>query len=85
MEQNMRRFGWAATSALLAGLLLVFSADAQTPPASGATGHRATMRSPYHTRPATRHSHRSPTHHRQSHNTISRGTPVHGTMAGPRM
>jgi hypothetical protein len=67
---------------LVAGMALSCAAEAQTKAAnpSRATATQHSLFRP-RTPPA---SHRSPTHHRRA-GRIARGTPVHGTMAGPRM
>ncbi len=78
----MIRFRLAAAMLIIAGTALCGAAEAQTAPATGA-GQRATHRL---LRPSTaRPSHRSPDFHRRAHGTVTHGTPIHRTMAGPRV
>jgi len=78
----MFRLRLAAAALVVAGAAHLGTAEAQTAPASGA-GQRATHRL---FRPSTaRTSHRSPDFHRRAHGTVTHGTPIHRTMAGPRV
>jgi hypothetical protein len=78
----MIRFRLAAAMLIIAGTALWGAAEAQTAPATGA-GQRATHRL---LRPSTaRPSHRSPDFHRRAHGTVTHATPIHRTMAGPRV
>jgi hypothetical protein len=72
----------AAAILVAAGIALYGAAEAQTTSASGG-GQRATHRflRPNPSRPG----HRSPDFHRRGHGTVTHGTPIHGTMAGPRI
>jgi hypothetical protein len=78
----MIRSRLAAVMLIVLGTALCGAAEGQTAPAPGA-GQRATHRL---LRPSTaRPSHRSPDFHRRAHGTVTHGTPIHRTMAGPRV
>ena len=79
----MIRSRLAAAMLIISGTALWGAAEAQTAPATGGAGQRATHRL---LRPSTaRPSHRSPDFHRRAHGTVTHGTPIHRTMAGPRV
>ncbi|HZZ61878.1 MAG TPA: hypothetical protein VFE63_11985 [Roseiarcus sp.] len=82
----MSRFALILGAAcFVAAFGLSVAAEAETGPAGRPAGHKApmhpstlTVRSGAHARPHGRH-------HNYAHDTFHQPTPIHGTMAGPRI
>jgi hypothetical protein len=85
-ENPMSRFALTLAAASFAAVLgLSAAAEAETGAAGRPAGHKAPMHPSTLTLRSGAHAGRHSRHHNYAHQTFHQPTPVHGTMAGPRI